>query len=81
VIEHNRKNFTQAATEMTSGTIKLNPVREGTNPRACAYCPLRAVCAFDPMLKENKYKNIESFGSKEKKDNILSAIKENLNYD
>jgi len=82
VLQHNRQNFVNAGKEIVSGNIQLNPVREGSHPRACAYCPLRSVCVFDPTLKENEYKNMQNFGSlKDKKNNIITTMKEELELD
>ncbi|SJZ62332.1 ATP-dependent helicase/nuclease subunit B [Pilibacter termitis] len=79
IAEHNRQNFTSAAEKIYSGDIALNPVRQGTNPRACSYCSFKSVCFFDPMLKENQYKKMEPFGDrKEKKAKILEAMKIDL---
>ena len=79
IMSHNRQKFHTAASEIYSGKVKLNPIREGNHPRACAYCPFKSVCLFDPMLKENKYKKMEKFGVlKVQKNNILSQMEQEL---
>lgn len=47
-----------AGIEMTSGHIQLNPY-EDEQSTACAYCDFKAVCQFDPILKENNYRQIK----------------------
>ncbi|MDR0921883.1 MAG: PD-(D/E)XK nuclease family protein [Lactobacillales bacterium] len=81
LIDFNQYNFKQAGEEILSGEIRLNPLAKGKDPIACKYCPFRSICAFDPMLKENNYERIQTFGEsggKGKKEAVLSQMKEEL---
>jgi ATP-dependent helicase/nuclease subunit B len=74
LMQYNREKFVQAGKEILSGNIELNPVREGKNPRACAFCKYRSICGFDSTLKENNYVPIK----KAKKEEVLDLMRADL---
>lgn len=72
LMQYNRQKMTNAAEKIVSGEVKLNPYLRGKNERACNYCPFRSVCAFDAMLKENNYVQLENMNQQ----TIIERMKE-----
>ena len=59
--------------EILSGTIDLNPYnKKGKTP--CQYCKYKAICGFDPRIKENKYYYIDQ----KTKEEVLQKMKKEI---
>lgn len=69
---HNRNLMKNAAENIVTGQITLNPYKKSSGEKACTFCPFRSLCGFDAMLKQNDYHEIPTLA----KDEILNEIKE-----
>ncbi len=67
----------QAASQILSGQIKLNPYRYGKTHSALTYSDFKDIFFFDAMLKENNYHKIKAIDKK----TLLNLIKEKLDLD
>lgn len=54
----------EAGIDITSGKIELNPY-EDKHGTACRFCPYKAVCQFDPILRENNYRRLQPLNETE----------------
>lgn len=52
-----RKLAAAAGERILGGSAEIKPYRY-KNQTACAYCEYKPVCSFDPLLPENKYRQI-----------------------
>lgn len=75
LLQYDEYLIKQAAHQILSGQIKLNPYRYGKGPTALTYSDYRDIFFFDAMLPENRYHEINSLDKKE----LLARIKEILN--
>lgn len=73
LIEYTNKKAKELCESMLNGEIKVQPSKT-KNTNACAYCDFSAICQFDTLIENNKYKNI---GGKSK-NVIIEEIKNNL---
>ncbi len=53
-----------AGLHITSGKIDLNPY-ENKQGNACTFCDFKAVCQFDPILRENNYRRLPTLKENE----------------
>lgn len=58
LLRHAEQTAVALGRDILSGRIEAAPYRIG-NERACTYCPLKAVCRFDPMVEGNGYRRLE----------------------
>jgi ATP-dependent helicase/nuclease subunit B len=72
LLAKNEKNYREAATEVFSGNVELNPIRKGKQLVSCAYCPFKSVCFFDPKMKDNFYRKDRDF--KTSREEIFSNL-------
>ncbi|MGX6961330.1 PD-(D/E)XK nuclease family protein [Vagococcus xieshaowenii] len=71
LIKHNKTLFKEAGDKIYAGKVDLNPAYRKKIRIACGHCPFRSVCQFDPMLKENNYRRLETM----KKDEVIQRLK------
>lgn len=64
----------QAASQILSGKIDLNPYRYGKTRSALTYSDFKDIFFFDAMLRQNKYHEITNMDKKE----LITKIKEKL---
>ena len=69
---HNRNLMKNAAENIVTGNITLNPYKKSSGEKACTFCPFRSLCTFDVMLAQNEYHEIPTLSKEE----ILNEIKE-----
>lgn len=74
LLQYDEELIKDAASQILSGEIKLNPYKYGKGINALTYSDYRDIFFFDAMLKENKYHQVGSLSKKE----LLSKIKEKL---
>ena len=70
--QHNRHLMKNAAENIVTGEIFLNPYKKSSGEKACNFCPFRSLCGFDVMLAQNDYQEIPNLPKSE----ILNEIKE-----
>lgn len=70
--QHNRHLMKNAAENIVTGEIFLNPYKKSSGEKACNFCPFRSLCGFDVMLAQNDYHEIPNLPKSE----ILNEIKE-----
>ncbi|BCA85869.1 ATP-dependent helicase/deoxyribonuclease subunit B [Enterococcus saigonensis] len=70
--QHNRNLMKNAAENIVTGEITLNPYKKNNGEKACNFCPFRSLCGFDVMLTQNDYHEIPNLS----KSKILEDIKE-----
>lgn len=75
LLQYDEYLITQAAHQILSGQIRLNPYRYGKSQSALTYSDYRDIFFFDAMLPENRYHEINSLDKNE----LLTKIKETLN--
>ena len=61
---HVREKLKEACNNMLKGIIDIKPYKSSTRT-ACEYCDYESICAFDPLLKENSYRRINSLKDNE----------------
>ena len=67
------KTIRDISKEILKGRIDLKPYyKKGKTP--CEYCNYKAICGFNPRLKDNNYNYIDQ----KSKDDILIKMKKNL---
>lgn len=68
---HVRGAVRQIGTDILGGRVEAEPYRLGKKT-ACAFCPYRPVCSFDPTLAGNKERTMRQYG----KNDIWLALEE-----
>ncbi len=68
---HVRGAVRQIGTDILGGRVEAEPYRLGKKT-ACAFCPYRPVCSFDPQLAGNKERTMRQYG----KNDIWLALEE-----
>ncbi|MDF2925531.1 MAG: addB [Paenibacillaceae bacterium] len=68
---HVRSAITQIGTDIASGHVAVEPYRLGKKS-ACAFCPYKPVCRFDPALAGSAERSMRMYG----KDDIWLALEE-----
>ncbi len=56
---HIRCIIADTAAEIMQGSLKISPFKLGRK-KACTFCPFKAVCQFDLLLKENNFRLLGS---------------------
>jgi ATP-dependent helicase/nuclease subunit B len=64
LITHVEGLLQEIGREIIRGKVKIEPVNDSRRT-ACAFCPYRAVCQFDRLLEDNKYRNIRPLQDEE----------------
>lgn len=59
LLRRNEDNFLNAGASIYQGRVDINPYRYDNQQKACTYCPFRSICQFDPLLKENQYRQLK----------------------
>jgi len=57
--EHVRRVVAETAAEIQAGVVAIAPYRKG-QANACRYCAFKPVCAFDPLLESNRYRQLRA---------------------
>lgn len=70
LLKKNEKNLVEAGLTLQEGKIAINPYRKSNSDFACQSCPFRSICRFDPMTKENHYREL----TKQGRQDILKKI-------
>lgn len=68
---HVRSAIWQIGTDIMDGHVAVEPYRLGKKT-ACAFCPYKPVCRFDPQLEGNAERRMRQYG----KDDIWLALEE-----
>jgi ATP-dependent helicase/nuclease subunit B len=68
---HVRSAIRQIGTGITGGRVEAEPYRLGKKT-ACAFCPYKPVCRFDPQMEGNKERAMRVYG----KDDVWLALEE-----
>lgn len=74
LLQYDEYLIKQAASQILSGKIKLNPYKYGKSSNALTYSDYRDVFFFDAMLRQNQYHEIDNLSKKD----LLAKIKEKL---
>lgn len=74
LLQYDEYLIKQAASQILSGQIKLNPYRYGKTHSALTYSDFKDIFFFDAMLRQNQYHEINSLDKKD----LISKIKEKL---
>ncbi|UQS84780.1 PD-(D/E)XK nuclease family protein [Apilactobacillus apisilvae] len=61
LLKHNEDLITNAGKKIFSGNIDMKPARFDQNQDAMQYTPYRSIMQFDPLLKENNYRDVENY--------------------
>ncbi|MBD2861723.1 helicase-exonuclease AddAB subunit AddB [Paenibacillus oceani] len=69
-----RGMITSIGTEITNGNVDIRPFRMGTK-FACAFCPYKPVCQFEPLFEGNEYKKLNRI----EKEAVWQAIDQAVN--
>lgn len=69
LLTHTERLIKRAATDIFDGRVDLAPFRE-QNRTALQYSPYKSVMQFDPLLKENNYRDLPSLN----KDDVMARI-------
>ncbi|GAA3403762.1 helicase-exonuclease AddAB subunit AddB [Paenibacillus hodogayensis] len=69
--KHVRGMIAQIGEEITDGAVDIKPARSGTR-LACAFCPYKPVCQFEPQFEGNGYNRLHRI----EKDAVWQAIGE-----
>ena len=67
------KLLTKLGSELTSGDVKMLPYKR-KKQTACDYCAYGSVCAFDPTLPDNNFKNLRTM----KNDEAIGCMRQQL---
>jgi len=70
LLEHTERLIKRAATQIFDGHVDLAPFRE-QNRTALQFSPYKSIMQFDPLLKENNYRELPAL----KKDDVMARIK------
>lgn len=70
LLGHTERLIKRAASEIFDGRVDLSPFREKTRT-ALQYSPYKSIMQFDPLLKENNYRDLQAL----KKQDVLDRIK------
>jgi len=70
LLKHTERLIKRAATEIFDGHVDLAPFRE-QNRTALQFSPYKSIMQFDPLLKENNYRELPTL----KKDDVMARIK------
>lgn len=68
---HVRSAIKRIGTEISGGKVAVEPYRLGKKT-ACAFCPYRPVCRFDPRTEGNAERNLRAYG----KDEVWTVLEE-----
>lgn len=74
LLQYDEYLIKNAAYQILSGQLKLNPYRQGSGPSALTYSDFKDIFFFDAMLRQNKYHEIQSLDKKE----LMAKIKSTL---
>lgn len=69
--EHFKNTIKNIVCEILDGKVSIEPVKKG-KVKACIFCDYRAVCQFDSLFAENKYKLLVKFSDEEIWQQIIS---------
>lgn len=64
-----RNTITRIGQNITDGHVDIRPFRMGTK-LACAYCPYKPVCQFEPLFEGNEYNKLQRI----EKETVWEAI-------
>lgn len=70
LLHHTERLIKRAATEIFDGHVDLAPFRQQTKT-ALQYSPYKSIMQFDPLLKENNYRDLAAL----KKEDVIDRIK------
>jgi len=70
LLNHTERLIKRAATEIFDGHVDLAPFRQQSKT-ALQYSPYKSIMQFDPLLKENNYRDLMAL----KKDDVMARIK------
>ncbi|MCC5912181.1 MAG: helicase-exonuclease AddAB subunit AddB [Clostridiaceae bacterium] len=69
LINHVKGLIKEIAKEIVKGNIKIEPYKK-KKQTSCEYCSYKAICQFDAVFEENKYRNIKELKDEEVLDKI-----------
>ena len=62
--------------DIKEGVIDLKPVKEGQKT-TCDYCKYRGICKIDPLIDEQRFRQVEKF----KKEDIKKILNDESGAD
>jgi ATP-dependent helicase/nuclease subunit B len=57
---HVRGRVRASATRILSGEVAAKPYKLGRDQTPCGYCAMKAVCQFDPAVRDQRYAELET---------------------
>ncbi|SDK95154.1 helicase-exonuclease AddAB subunit AddB [Natronincola ferrireducens] len=64
LIAHAKSLIKEMGKEILKGNVKIEPCKKGKQV-SCQYCSYQAICQFDHLFDDNKYKSIKELKSEE----------------
>jgi ATP-dependent helicase/nuclease subunit B len=62
--EHLTRVISATGQRIRAGEVAIAPYRKG-QAYACQYCPYKPVCAFDPLIESNRYRQLWTLSNQE----------------
>jgi len=72
LLKHVKDLVKDASKEIIAGNIKIEPCKKGKTT-SCQYCTFTAICQFDQLFKDNKFKNIKEMKNEEVIEKLLAG--------
>lgn len=70
LINHVQNLIKEIGKEILKGNVKIEPCKKGKQV-SCEYCSYQAICQFDTLFEDNRYRNIKEL----KPEEVLEKIK------